>query len=111
MASTIHLCFLSVHLGRSTVFKICELFILCSYSFHFLFFGYAVTVSKFSEIFSYAATFFLELILHKYSVEGCMLFKLCSYEIINSVDETPHVFFDLSSVLSVLIFLLCSEIC
>ena len=33
--------------------------------------GYAVTVSKFSELFSYAATvFFSELILHKYSVEG-----------------------------------------
>ena len=37
----------------------------------FLVFGYAVTVSKFSELFSYAATvFFPELILHKYSVEG-----------------------------------------
>ena len=34
--------------------------------------AYAVTVSKFSELFIYAATvFFLpELILHKYSVEG-----------------------------------------
>ena len=38
----------------------------------FFFFGYAVTVSNFSELFSYAATvFFLpELILRKYSVEG-----------------------------------------
>ena len=38
----------------------------------FDFFGYAVTVSKFSELFSYAAAFFFlpELILHKYSVEG-----------------------------------------
>ena len=36
------------------------------------FFAYEVTVSKFSELFIYAATvFFLpELILHKYSVEG-----------------------------------------
>ena len=44
------------------------------FSFFFLnfFFAYAVTVSKFSELFFYAATvFFLpELILHKNSVEG-----------------------------------------
>ena len=38
----------------------------------FDFFGCAVTVSKFPELFSYEATvFFLpEFILHKYSVEG-----------------------------------------
>ena len=36
-----------------------------------IFFGYAVTVSKFSELFSFATTFFFpELILHKYSLEG-----------------------------------------
>ena len=36
------------------------------------FFACAVTVSKFSELFIYAATVFFvpELILHKYSVEG-----------------------------------------
>ena len=52
-------------LGKSTVFKkyIFELF------FHAItvFSGYAVTVSNFSELFSYAATVFLpELILHEY---------------------------------------------
>ena len=54
--------------SRLTVFIICELIFLCSYSFHF--FAYAVTVSNFSELFFYAATvFFLpELILHKFSV-------------------------------------------
>ena len=42
------------------------------FSFFLNFFACAVTVSKFSELFIYAATvFFLpELILHKYSVEG-----------------------------------------
>ena len=35
----------------------CESFILCSYSFY-LFFCYAVSVSNFSELFSYAATVF-----------------------------------------------------
>ena len=39
--------------------NICELFILCSYSIHF--FGHAVTVSKFSELFRYAATVFLNI--------------------------------------------------
>ena len=35
------------------------------------FFGYAVAFLNFSELFSYAAAFFLpELILHKYLVEG-----------------------------------------
>ena len=67
---------ISVPLGRSTVFFICELIFLCSYSFQFFFFfdfffAYAVTVSNFSELFIYAATVFLpELILQKYSVEG-----------------------------------------
>ena len=52
-------------LAGQQFFNICELFILCSYSFHF--FGSAVTVSKFSELLSHAATvFFPELILHKY---------------------------------------------
>ena len=42
------------------------------FSFFLNFFCYAVTVSKFSELFTYAVSFFLlELILHKYSVEGC----------------------------------------
>ena len=75
MSSTIHLSFLSAHLGRSTVLNFCGLPILCGCSFQILFFElftHAVTVSIFPELFSYAATvFFLpELILHKYSVGG-----------------------------------------
>ena len=43
---------------------------LCSYIFFLKKIGYAVTVSNFSELFSYAATvFFPELVLHKCSVE------------------------------------------
>ena len=55
-------------LGRSTVFY----YLRIKFSMQLQFFlDYAVTVSKFSELFSYAATFFLqELILHKHSVEG-----------------------------------------
>ena len=51
------------------VFIICESFFV---QLQYYFFDYAVTVSNFSELFSYAATvFFLpELILQKYSVEG-----------------------------------------
>ena len=52
-----------------------------SYSFHFfIFFDYAVTVSKFSELFSYAATvFFPELVLHTYSGERyCNLDRMIS---------------------------------
>ena len=66
-----------MHLGQLTVFfKYMRInFSVQFYSFHFFgifFLAYAVTVSKFSELFIYAATvFFLpELILHKYSVEG-----------------------------------------
>ena len=55
----------------NSFFNICELIFLCTYSFFFfkkIFSDYAVTVSKFSELFSSAATVFLpELILHKYS--------------------------------------------
>ena len=40
----------------NSFFTFCELINLCSYSLHF--FGYAVTVSNFSELFSYAATVF-----------------------------------------------------
>ena len=52
VSSTIHLSFLSANLGRSTVFNFCELFILCSYSFHFL-----VMQLQFRNFPNYLATF------------------------------------------------------
>ena len=64
MSSTIHLLFLSVYLGPSTVFLLSANYLfcavtLCSYSFEFLT-NYSVMQLQ----------FFPELILHKYSVEG-----------------------------------------
>ena len=58
--------------GQVNSFKYLRIINSMQLQFSFFdFFGYAVTVSNFSEIFSYAATvFFSELILHKYSVEG-----------------------------------------
>ena len=44
--------------GRSTVENICEFIILCSYSCHFSVFGFRSYSFNFSELFSYAATFF-----------------------------------------------------
>ena len=59
-------------LGRSTVFYYLRIIYSMQLQFSFLyFFDYAVTVSNFSELFSYAATvFFAGINSVKYSVEG-----------------------------------------
>ena len=51
---------ISVPLGRSTVFYYLRInfSMHLQFSIYFYFFGYAVTVSKFSELFIYAATVF-----------------------------------------------------
>ena len=82
-------------LAGQQFFLICELIFLCSYSFHFFlnfFSGYAVTVSKFSELFNYAVTVFLpELILHKYSVEGYTYTYTYTHKYTQSLDKAADV--------------------
>ena len=59
--------------GQQFFFNFCELFILCSCSFHFLkLFTYAVTVSKKNPNYFVMQLqfFFPEFFLHKYFVEG-----------------------------------------